>query len=47
MWPFEDELEIWFAEVEEERKSKYSPNDDSGDGDSSMMHNDLAAGRGR
>lgn len=48
MWPFEDELEIWFAEVEEERKNKYSPTGgDSDDGDSSMMQNDLAVGRGR
>lgn len=46
MWPFVDELEIWFEEVEEQRKAKYgSNNSDSTDTDSPMMENELARGR--
>jgi hypothetical protein len=46
MWPFEEELEIWFDEVEEKRKDKYG----GGGGDSSdesvpMMSNELAKDR--
>lgn len=46
MWPFAEELESWFADVEEQRKDKYS-SDGSGDdsADSSMMENELARGR--
>lgn len=44
MWPFAEELEIWFERVEEERKEKYgTTNDESGD--ESLMDNELTRGR--
>lgn len=51
MWPFEDELEQWFADVEEARKQKYgvSSDDTSSSGEMSgpMSKNEFAQGRGR
>ena len=43
MWPFEDELEIWFEEVDRARKEKYST-DSSGDElpDGGYMYNEAA-----
>lgn len=43
MWPFDDELQIWFDEVEEERNRKFGRqgNDDS-DEVVPMMSNELA-----
>lgn len=47
MWPFEDELEIWFQKVEEDRKNKYGSDDSSEDSDNEpLMQNELARGRG-
>lgn len=43
MWIFEDELEIWFDDVEEKRKEKYG--DRSGDTTVPLMDNELAKGR--
>ncbi len=45
MWIFEDELKIWFEEVEAKRKDKYGGGDDSGDSSVPMMTNDLAKDR--
>lgn len=49
MWPFEDELDVWFEQVEENRKAKYGV--DSGSSSSSqtvpMSKNEFAQGRGR
>lgn len=44
MWPFEDELDEWFKEVERARKDKQgSNNDDDDDGDGAgMMSNEFA-----
>jgi hypothetical protein len=47
MWPFEDELEIWFEAVEEQRKARYGGGDSSGDTSVPMMKNELAQGRGQ
>lgn len=46
MWPFEDELEIWFEEVDQQRKERYGVKDAHDDGQP-MMQNELAKGRGR
>lgn len=41
MWPFEDELDIWFAAVKKKNDEKYGR--DSGDEESSeMMENEFA-----
>lgn len=45
MWPFDEELEFWFEEVEAKRKEKFGGSDSSGDEWSPMMGNDLAAER--
>lgn len=44
MWPFEDELEIWFDQVEEKRSERYG---NRGDNDTTvpMMSNEMAKGR--
>lgn len=47
MWPFDQQLEEWFEEVERKRKSKYGADSDDDDepmGD--MMQNEFAKGRG-
>lgn len=46
MWPFEDELDVWFANVEEERKNKYGGDDSDTDNNEPLMQNELAKGRG-
>lgn len=47
MWPFPDELELWFEDVKQARKEKYGPGgaDDSDDDD--MIENKLAPRRAR
>lgn len=48
MWPFEEELELWFEEVERVREEKYGSQggDPGGDADSGpMLHNELARER--
>lgn len=45
MWPFSDELDEWFEEVDRRRKEKYGSRDDSGDTETPMMRNELAEGR--
>jgi hypothetical protein len=46
MWIFEEELEIWFQEVEEKRKEKYGGGgSDSSDTTVPMMSNELAKER--
>lgn len=54
MWPFDNDLDQWFAEVEEKRKERYGrgggDDDDTDDKDKPMMTNELARrrkGRGR
>lgn len=42
MWPFTDELELWFEEVEANRERKYSSSGSSGDDGLSMEGNALA-----
>lgn len=46
MWPFNDELEAWFDDVDAARKARYGgeSNDDT---EVPMMANELAKGRGR
>lgn len=44
MWPFEDELEIWFDQVEEKREDKYGRKS-GGDETVPLMSNELAKGR--
>ncbi len=48
MWPFDDELEVHFDQVEEDRKNRTSSGsqtaNDSGDG-GRMMSNELARGK--
>ncbi len=43
MWVFEDELNTWFDRIKEERKSRFSSDSSSDDGD--MMQNELARDR--
>lgn len=43
MWAFDDELDIWFAEVDAKRKDKYGGGDSSDS--TSMMSNELARDR--
>jgi hypothetical protein len=50
MWPFEDELEIWFEEVENKRKERFGTPGSSGDedgGDMMANEHELAVGRHR
>jgi hypothetical protein len=49
MWPFEDDLEQWFANVEEQRKQRFGGGGDSSSDAPSgpMMKNEYAQGRGR
>ena len=44
MWILDEELELWFEEVDRKRKEKYGLNDDS-DSESTMMSNEYAKGR--
>jgi hypothetical protein len=46
MWPYEEELEIWFDQVEEARNARYG-REKSDDTTVPMMSNELAKGRGR
>lgn len=45
MWPFEDELDTWFEEVERARNEKYGINKEDDDESGSMMSNEYAQGR--
>lgn len=46
MWPFDDELEIWFENVDRERAEKYGGSSSSSDVESTeMMGNELARER--
>lgn len=45
MWHLDEELEVWFEEVEQQRKSKYSSDDDDGPQGGPFMQNELAIGR--
>jgi hypothetical protein len=47
MWPFEDDLEIWFEDVEQKRKERFGGGSSSGDTDVPLMKNELSEGRGR
>lgn len=47
MWPFEDELEIWFERVDEERKARYGGGGSGGDETVPLMQNELTKDRGR
>jgi hypothetical protein len=46
MWAFDDELELWFEDVEAKREAKYGGGS-SGDEQAPMMGNELSAGRRR
>lgn len=39
MWPFDDELEIWFERVDRERKEKYGGDSEDDREESPMMDN--------
>jgi len=49
MWPFNEELEVYFEAVDRKRKEKYGIEDDdtgsTGDTSSGMMENEFARGR--
>ncbi len=46
MWPYEDELEIWFENVEEQRKEKYGGGGSTAeDTDAPLMRNELSPTR--
>jgi hypothetical protein len=45
MWPFEEELEIWFEEVDSKRKERYGGTDASEGESVPMMSNELAQGK--
>lgn len=49
MWPFDNDLDGWFAEVEQKRKERFgrdgSADDDDDDKDKPMMQNELARQR--
>lgn len=47
MWPFEEELEIWFDEVDKERKERYESHSQPNDESSGWVSNELAKGRGK
>lgn len=44
MWPFDDELKLWFEEMAEARKAKYNGSG-SGDTEVPLMENELSRGR--
>jgi len=44
MWAFDEELEIWFEQVDQARKAKYNLSDND-DTTVPMMSNELARGR--
>jgi hypothetical protein len=44
MWPYQDELEVWFEEVDRKRKEKNNPGGEDAEGDS-MMQNEFSRGR--
>lgn len=46
MWPFPDDLNLWFEDVQAARDERASPNSDAGD-DGDMVENDLAPRRPR
>lgn len=46
MWPFDEELELWFEEVERKREEKYGGEGDSSDASSeAMLSNEYARDR--
>lgn len=47
MWPFEEELQLWFERVDRERRSKYGGDSSDDEEGGVMMGNELAKGRGR
>lgn len=46
MWAFGDELEIWFEDVDTQRKERFGSASAGGDEETPMMRNELARGRG-
>lgn len=49
MWPFDDELEVHWANVDQRRKERFGNNsdDDSGGGGKGMVRNELVKPRRR
>lgn len=45
MWPHDDELELWFEEVDRARKERYGGGGDDS-GSETMLKNEYAEGRG-
>lgn len=46
MWPFGEELEAWFEEVERKRKERFGGDSDTDSDDSQpMLQNELSKGR--
>lgn len=43
MWPFDDDLEVWFEDVDRKRKEKYGGDSEPSE---SMLENEFARGRG-
>lgn len=46
MWPFPDDLELWFEDVKQARKERFSGGQDDND-DDDMVENELAPRRAR
>jgi hypothetical protein len=44
MWPFDEELERWFEDIERKRKAKYGGNQEDEEIDGDVMENELAKG---
>lgn len=47
MWCFEEELEIWFEEVDQQRKARFGGGESRGDENVPMMQNEMTKGRRR
>jgi hypothetical protein len=44
MWPFDEELESWFEDVERKRKERYGNRGDDADSSGPMTENEYAKG---
>lgn len=45
MWPFDEELEVWFEEVDRQRKNRFGSSDDDDEPMGAMMQNEYAKDR--
>lgn len=47
MWPFPEDLKLWFEDVQAAREERAKGGSDSGDDDGDMVENELAPKRAR